>query len=52
MGAVKEFLIEICRHLRVPIENFEDAWEVTWHLLQCTSTCFRGQQGTVEMIWY
>ena len=33
---VKKFPVEICRLLRVPVENSQDAREVTWHLLRCT----------------
>jgi len=38
MNSLKQFLVEICRLLCVPIENFQKAQEVTWHLLRCTGT--------------
>ena len=40
LDKVKQFPVEICRLLRVPVENFkfQDAREVTWHLLRCTGT--------------
>ena len=36
LDTVKQFPIEIGRLLRIPVENFQDAREVTWHFLQCT----------------
>ena len=36
LDTVKQFPIEICRLLRIPVENFQDAREVTWHFLRCT----------------
>ena len=34
LDTVKQFPVEICRLLRVLVENFQDAQEVTWHLLR------------------
>jgi len=34
MNSLKEFPVEICRLLCVPIQNFQDARDVTWHLLR------------------
>ena len=36
IGSVKNFPVEICQLLRVPVENFQDVQEVTWHNLQYT----------------
>ena len=38
MDSVKEFPVEICLLLCVPIENFQNTHEVTWKLLPCTGT--------------
>jgi hypothetical protein len=38
VDSIKQFPVEICRLLRVPVENFQDEREVTWHLLRCTGT--------------
>ena len=34
--SIQNFPIEIHRLLRVPVEDFQDPTEVTWHLLRCT----------------
>ena len=36
LDAFKQFRVEICQLLRVLVENFQDAQELPWHLLQCT----------------
>ena len=35
---MKQFPVEISWLLRVPVENFQEAREVTWHLLRCTGS--------------
>ena len=38
LDTVKQFPVEICRLLHVPVEIFQDAREATRHLLRCTGT--------------
>ncbi|KAG0126694.1 hypothetical protein HOY82DRAFT_614502 [Tuber indicum] len=35
-NSIPELPIEICHLLRVPVKNFQDPGEVTWHILHCT----------------
>ena len=51
MDSVKQFPVEICRLLRVPIENFQDVREVTWHLLRCTGTQHWRSTGRSRNDW-
>ena len=38
LDTVKQFQVEICRLIHVPVENFQDVREVTWHLLRWTGS--------------
>src|SRR5437899_9168393 len=51
MDLVKQFSVEICRLLRIPVENFQDAREVTWHLLRCTGTKLWRSTGRSRNDW-
>jgi hypothetical protein len=51
IGLVKQFPVEICRLLRVPVENFQDAQEVTWHHLRCTGTQLWRTTGRSRNDW-
>jgi hypothetical protein len=51
VDSVKKFPVEICRLLRVPVENFQDAREVTWHLLRCTGTQLWRSTGQSRNDW-
>ena len=51
IGLVKQFPVEICRLLRVPVENFQDAQEVTWHHLRCIGTQLWRSTGRSRNDW-
>ena len=51
LDRVKQFLVEICRLLRVPVENFQDAREVTWHLLRCAGAQLWRSTGQSRNDW-
>ena len=51
MDLVKEFPVKICHLLRVPIQNFQDPQDVTWHLLWCTGTELWRSTGCSRNDW-
>ena len=51
LATVKEFPVEICRLLHVPVENFQDVREVTWHLLRCTRSQHWRSTGQSRNDW-
>src|ERR1700761_218298 len=51
LDTVKQFPIEICRLLRIPVENFQDAREVTWHFLRCTGAQLWRSTGLSRNDW-
>ncbi|KAG0125452.1 hypothetical protein HOY82DRAFT_492921 [Tuber indicum] len=54
LDSIKQFPVEICRlffFLPVPVENFQDVREVTWHLLRCTETRLWRSTGQSRNDW-
>ena len=51
MDLVKQFPVEICQLLCIPVGNFQDAREVTWHLLRCTGTKLWRSTGRSRNDW-
>jgi len=51
MDSVKEFPVEICRLFPVLIETFQDALEVTWHLLRRTEVEHSRSPGRSRNNW-
>jgi len=52
IGAVKQFPVEICRLLRVPVENLQDAQRSLGTISGAQELSFAGQPGTVGTIVY
>ena len=49
--SIRNFPIEIHRLLRVPVEDFQDPTEVTWHLLHCTGKRLWKSTGSSRNNW-
>ena len=49
--SIRNFPIEIHRLLRVPVEDFQDPTEVTWHLLRCTGKRLWKSTGSSRNDW-
>ena len=52
LDKVKQFPVEISRLLHVPVENFQDSREITWHLLRCTGAQLWRSTGQSRKIGY
>jgi len=51
LDMVKQFPVEICRLLRVPVENSQDVGEVTWHLVRYTGIWLWRSPGPSRNDW-